>query len=302
MTFSSSASSSRSSSRSGSSLPPRSRSSTRRPSLASASGALIFGRVADILGRKRIYGDEVLILAFGAIASAWRPTTSGSCSCPASSSASASAAITRSRATIMSEYSGKKTRWRMVGLVFAMQGAGLVARPSLIAPSCSPRPPSESDLADPAGPRGRPGPGGVLFCGARSTRHHGFAAAWRRSRRGFAGGDRGGDRPSTSSARGRRVDARHSAGARLSTATSGSSPEPANARTGHRDRLAWLMFDFAYYGNTISSPEVLKVSTRTPVCSRTPGSSCSSSRCSRCPATRWRSAASTGTAGRRSSS
>ena len=32
-----------------------------------------FGRVADILGRKRIYGYEVLILAIGAIASAFAP-------------------------------------------------------------------------------------------------------------------------------------------------------------------------------------------------------------------------------------
>ena len=40
---------------------------------ASALGAVIFGRVADILGRKRIDGYEVLILAIGAIASALSP-------------------------------------------------------------------------------------------------------------------------------------------------------------------------------------------------------------------------------------
>src|SRR5580698_10983708 len=40
---------------------------------ASAVGALVFGRVADILGRKKIYGYEVLILAIGAIASALAP-------------------------------------------------------------------------------------------------------------------------------------------------------------------------------------------------------------------------------------
>jgi MFS transporter, PHS family, inorganic phosphate transporter len=41
--------------------------------LASAVGALLFGRVADMLGRKRIYGYEVLVLAAGAIASAFSP-------------------------------------------------------------------------------------------------------------------------------------------------------------------------------------------------------------------------------------
>ena len=33
--------------------------------LASAIGALLFGRIADMLGRKRIYGYEVLVLAAG---------------------------------------------------------------------------------------------------------------------------------------------------------------------------------------------------------------------------------------------
>jgi len=41
--------------------------------LASAVGAIAFGRIADMLGRKRIYGYEVLVLAAGAIASAFSP-------------------------------------------------------------------------------------------------------------------------------------------------------------------------------------------------------------------------------------
>src|SRR3954469_24497847 len=35
--------------------------------LSSALGALLFGRIADMLGRKRIYGYEVLMLAAGAL-------------------------------------------------------------------------------------------------------------------------------------------------------------------------------------------------------------------------------------------
>src|ERR1700677_2551943 len=42
--------------------------------LTSAVGAIVFGRVADRLGRKKIYGYEVLILAAGAIASAFSPS------------------------------------------------------------------------------------------------------------------------------------------------------------------------------------------------------------------------------------
>jgi MFS family permease len=41
--------------------------------LASAAGAVFFGRIADRLGRRKIYGFEVLILAFGAIASPFSP-------------------------------------------------------------------------------------------------------------------------------------------------------------------------------------------------------------------------------------
>ena len=55
--------------------------------LASAVGAVLSGRIADMLGRKRIYGYEVLVLAVGAVASAFSF---------ASSSASASAGTIRS--------------------------------------------------------------------------------------------------------------------------------------------------------------------------------------------------------------
>jgi MFS family permease len=100
--------------------------------LASAVGALLFGRVADMLGRKRIYGFEVLVLAAGAIASAFSPDIwwligfrvilgigiGGDY--PVSS-------------TIMSEFSGKQHRGMMVSLVFAMQAAGLIVGPLLAA-------------------------------------------------------------------------------------------------------------------------------------------------------------------------
>ncbi len=100
--------------------------------LASAFGAVAFGRVADMLGRKRIYGFEVLVLAAGAIASAFSPNIwwlicfrvilgfgiGGDY--PVSS-------------TIMSEYAGKKSRGMMVSLVFAMQAAGLIIGPLLAA-------------------------------------------------------------------------------------------------------------------------------------------------------------------------
>jgi PHS family inorganic phosphate transporter-like MFS transporter len=96
--------------------------------LASAAGALVFGRVADILGRKKIYGCEVLILAIGALASAFAPNYTFLLICRAVLGVGIGGDHPVS-ATIMSEYSGKQSRGRMVGLVFAMQGAGLIVGP-----------------------------------------------------------------------------------------------------------------------------------------------------------------------------
>ena len=96
--------------------------------LASAVGALVFGRIADILGRKRIYGYEVLILAIGALASAFAPNYIFLLVCRAILGIGIGGDYPVS-ATIMSEYSGKQSRGRMVGLVFSMQGAGLIFGP-----------------------------------------------------------------------------------------------------------------------------------------------------------------------------
>jgi MFS transporter, PHS family, inorganic phosphate transporter len=86
--------------------------------LASAVGAIAFGRIADILGRKRIYGYEVLILAIGALASAFSPNYTFLLVCRVVLGIGIGGDYPVS-ATIMSEYSGKQTRGRMVGLVFA---------------------------------------------------------------------------------------------------------------------------------------------------------------------------------------
>ena len=91
--------------------------------LASAFGAIIFGRVADMLGRKRIYGYEVLVLALGAIASAFSPDIWWLIGFRIILGLGIGGDYPVS-ATLMSEFSGKKSRGMMVSLVFAMQAAG----------------------------------------------------------------------------------------------------------------------------------------------------------------------------------
>jgi MFS family permease len=100
--------------------------------LASAVGAVLFGRVADMVGRKRIYGYEVLILAAGAIASAFSPGIWWLIVFRIILGVGIGGDYPVS-ATLMSEFSGKKSRGMMVSLVFAMQAAGLIVGPLLAA-------------------------------------------------------------------------------------------------------------------------------------------------------------------------
>src|ERR1700759_4268184 len=98
--------------------------------LASAIGALLFGRVADMLGRKRIYGVEVLVLAAGAIGCAFSPNIWWLIGLRFILGIGIGGDYPVS-ATIMSEYAGKRTRGMLVTMVFTMQAAGLVFGPLL---------------------------------------------------------------------------------------------------------------------------------------------------------------------------
>ncbi len=96
--------------------------------LASAAGAIVFGRIADILGRKRIYGVEVIVLAAGAIASALAPNIAWLIVFRIVLGLGIGGDYPVS-ATIMSEYSGKRSRGMLVSLVFSMQALGLIFGP-----------------------------------------------------------------------------------------------------------------------------------------------------------------------------
>ncbi|HEX4309584.1 MAG TPA: MFS transporter [Acidobacteriaceae bacterium] len=98
--------------------------------LASAIGALLFGRIADMIGRKRIYGVEVLVLAAGAIACAFAPNIWWLIGLRFILGIGIGGDYPVS-AIIMSEYAGKASRGMMVTMVFAMQAAGLIVGPLL---------------------------------------------------------------------------------------------------------------------------------------------------------------------------
>ena len=224
---------------------------------ASAVGAIVFGRIADILGRKRIYGYEVLILAIGALASAFSPNYVFLLVCRIILGIGIGGDYPVS-ATIMSEYSGKSTRGRMVGLVFAMQGAGLLVGPLLASALLG------SGLANDTTWRILLGfgaiPGLAVFYLRRQIHETPrFAMAGGASAEAEAaikaatsgGGGGGRSRPAAESA----------------ARTPQGALEGFRILARHRTMLLWLigtatawaLLDFCYYGNSISTPEILKL-------------------------------------------
>ena len=221
---------------------------------ASAVGAVIFGRVADILGRKKIYGFEVLILAFGALASALSPNYIVLLISRAVLGIGIGGDYPVS-ATIMSEYSAKRSRGKMVGLVFAMQGAGLVVGPLIAVILLASHVPMDITWRILLGLGAIPGLA-VFYLRRQIHETPRFA---------HAGGDPDeakaaiGAATGAASARGRKPTskARQRQTMLEGFSTLARSPRMLVWLIGTAG--TWALLDFAYYGNTISSPEVLKV-------------------------------------------
>ncbi len=98
--------------------------------LASVAGALTFGRLMDKWGRKKMYGVEVSILVVGAIltAFAWNFDSLLVFRMIVGYGVGGDYATS---AVITSEYANRKSRGKLVGSVFAMQGLGLLAGPAI---------------------------------------------------------------------------------------------------------------------------------------------------------------------------
>jgi MFS family permease len=96
--------------------------------IAAFVGAFVFGRLADVLGRKKIYGLEAAIMGLGALASAFSPSVIWLLVFRFIMGLGIGGDYPVS-AVIMSEYSNKQDRGKLVGLVFSMQALGLVAGP-----------------------------------------------------------------------------------------------------------------------------------------------------------------------------
>ena len=211
--------------------------------LASAIGALLFGRVADMLGRKRIYGVEVLVLAVGAIACAFSPNIWWLIGLRFILGIGIGGDYPVS-ATIMSEYAGKANRGLLVSCVFAMQAAGLIFGPLLASALLS------TPLSHNLTWRLLVGFGAVPALSVYWSRRH-----LKESPRYLAAAGKQEDET------GNLQNASHFDEKEHSVSFWDGFHRIANSKVilprliGAS--LAWFMMDFAYYGNTVSSPLVL---------------------------------------------
>ena len=91
-------------------------------------GAFVFGRIADVLGRKSVYLGVAIIMMVGAIASAVAPGFIWLVIARFVLGLGIGGDYPVS-AVLMSEYSNRNDRGRMVGMVFSMQALGLIVGP-----------------------------------------------------------------------------------------------------------------------------------------------------------------------------
>ena len=91
-------------------------------------GAFTFGRIADVIGRKKVYVTVAVIMIFGALASALAPSFIFLVIARLVLGLGIGGDYPVS-AVFMSEYSNRHDRGRLVGLVFSMQALGLIVGP-----------------------------------------------------------------------------------------------------------------------------------------------------------------------------
>ncbi len=212
-------------------------------------GALVFGRFADVVGRKRVYWLVAVIMVVGALGSALSPSfwvliafrfvlgfgVGGDY--PVS-------------AVMMSEYANRKDRGKLVGMVFGAQALGLIVGPLIALALLG------ADVGDGTAWRVMLGLGAVpaaavVYLRSRipeSPRYRAqvqrqaedmAAQASRLARGQVRGSEPGGPRPGM----GLRAFLTSRRYLIMLAGTAGT----------------WFLLDYAYYGNTISTPQILSL-------------------------------------------
>ncbi len=212
-------------------------------------GALIFGRIADVLGRKWVYLGVAVIMMVGAVASALAPGFIWLVIARFVLGLGIGGDYPVS-AVLMSEYSNRKDRGRLVGMVFSMQALGLIVGPLVGLVLLS------SGMSQSIAWRLMLGLGaipaaGVIYLRSKMPESPRFKAQVQ-GKSDQASADLASfsegvvDATSGAAHQGRRMGLKEFFSSRrmlvLLLGTAGS----------------WFLFDYAYYGNTLSLPAILK--------------------------------------------
>jgi PHS family inorganic phosphate transporter-like MFS transporter len=212
-------------------------------------GAFTFGRIADVIGRKKVYVTVAVIMIFGAVASALAPSFIFLVIARLVLGLGIGGDYPVS-AVFMSEYSNRHDRGRLVGLVFSMQALGLIVGPLVALILLS------SGIGDSLTWRILLGLGAVpaaavVYLRSKMPESPRYLAQVRGEHERAAGDlERFSEGVIAEPARAGSVSGRLKLGAfltdrrmlKLLLGTAG----------------AWFLFDYAYYGNTLSLPAILK--------------------------------------------
>ncbi|GCF10523.1 MFS transporter [Dictyobacter arantiisoli] len=226
--------------------------------IAAALGSLIFGRIADFIGRKSVYSLTLIVLAAGAVASAFSPNLIWLLIFRFILGLGIGGDYPLS-ATLMSEYANRKDRGKLITMVFSMQGVGLVIAPLIAIFLLSTQLPADMIW------RIMLGLGAVPALGTFYLRHQiaetprfalamsGDAAAAAQTIKSVTGTATTKGKPAKAQAQSKKVaqPKRKSWFYLLLT--------PRYLRWLIGTAGTWFLLDIAYYGTTISSPLVLKL-------------------------------------------
>ena len=212
-------------------------------------GAFIFGRLADIFGRKTVYTTVAGIMIFGAVVSALSPNFT-------------MLVIARFvlglgiggdypvSAVLMSEYANRQDRGRLVGLVFSMQALGLIIGPLVGLVMLS------SGISQSLTWRLMLGLGAVpaaavIYLRAKMPESPRFQAR-------VKGNSERAARELHAFARGAIDATTYAETETREMSLRGFLTNPRMLKIMLGTAGTWFLFDYAYYGNTLSLPSILK--------------------------------------------